>query len=300
MEPNKMNKTNIEYFNDYLTLFIKSIIESFSEYKDVLEEYYSDLLESNINNDDKFVKRFMNKMKDTKTMISEKNDKLFKNDIYILKNVNFKIIWESGELSDNNKEKIWEYIQTLYILAETIINDTNTITNLIQSFKKLRETNENTDSKETPEIDNEMMKMLKNLSPENEKIDETFLNNGLIGKLASELTDELNIDDLNINMENSNNMDDIFSNLISGDNSLKFMNLIQTVGNKIQTKVQNGEFAQNDLFNEAKKIMSSMKGDNNIFSNMMNEGSAPINKTQERLRKKLEKNNKEKIPKKNE
>mgnify|MGYP006072621593 CR=1 FL=1 len=295
-----MNKTNIEYFNDYLTLFIKSIIESFSEYKDVLEEYYSDLLESNINNDDKFVKRFMNKMKDTKTMISEKNDKLFKNDIYILKNVNFKIIWESGELSDNNKEKIWEYIQTLYILAETIINDTNTITNLIQSFKKLRETNENTDSKETPEIDNEMMKMLKNLSPENEKIDETFLNNGLIGKLASELTDELNIDDLNINMENSNNMDDIFSNLISGDNSLKFMNLIQTVGNKIQTKVQNGEFAQNDLFNEAKKIMSSMKGDNNIFSNMMNEGSAPINKTQERLRKKLEKNNKEKIPKKNE
>lgn len=288
-----MEKTNIEYFNDYLKLFIKNIIESFSEYKDVLEEYYKELLESETSNDDKYVKRYMNKMKEHKNHISEKNESLFENDIYILKNVNFKTLWVSGELSDNNKEKIWEYIQTLYILSETIINDTNTITNLIQSFKKLRENNdENTEDADTQEnIDNDLMNMIQNLSSEKEDIDENFLKDGLIGKLANELTDELNIEDLNINMENSNNIDDIFSNLISGDNSLKFMNLIQTVGNKIQNKVQNGEFQQNDLFNEAKKIMSNLQGDNNVFNNLLNE-QKPINKTQERLKKKTRKKKK--------
>lgn len=285
-------KTNIEYFNDYLRLFIKNIIESFSEYKNVLDEYYKELLDSNNNNDDKYVKRFMNKMKNKKKLISEKDNDLFSEDIFILKNVNFKVLWESGELSDNNKEKIWEYIQTLYILAETIINDTNTITNLIQSFKQLRETNNtdenNVESDTANNIDNDLMNMIKNLSTENETIDEDFLKDGLIGKLANELTDELNIDELNINMEDNNNIDDIFSNLISGDNSLKFMNLIQTVGNKIQTKVENGEFEQNDLFNEAKKIMSNLQGSNNIFNNILNPENKPINKTQERLRKKLE------------
>merc|ERR1711935_392567 len=144
-----VEKTNIEYFNSYLKLFIENIKETFSEYNDVLNEYYVDLLKDETSNDDKFVKRFMKKMKEYKKFISEKDSLLFENDIYILKNVNFKVIWESGELSDNNKEKIWEYIQTLYILSETIINDTNTITNLIESFKKIRkldkdnETNEN-------------------------------------------------------------------------------------------------------------------------------------------------------------
>ena len=181
-------------------------------------------------------------------------------------------------------------------MAETIINDTNTITNLINNFKKLRnidenESNESNENKEElpNDIDNELINMLKNLSSEKESIDENFLKDGLIGKLANELTNELNIDDLNIDMDNTNNIDDIFSNLVNGENSLKFMNLIQTVGNKIQTKVQNGEFQQNDLFNEAKKIMSNIQGgDNNLFNNILNQQQAPKSKTHERLKKKLE------------
>ena len=102
-----MEKTNIQYFNDYLKLFIKNIKDTFNEYENVLNDYYKDLIETENNNDDKYVKRFMNKMKEHKAYISDKNDKLFETDIYILKNVNFKTLWESGELSDNNKEKIW-------------------------------------------------------------------------------------------------------------------------------------------------------------------------------------------------
>jgi hypothetical protein len=282
-----MSKTNIEYFNNYFQTFVNNIISTFPEYKDILENYYEELLTNDVCNNDKYVKRFMVKLKDHKSLISEKNDSLFNESIYILKNVDFKVLWFSGELSDTNKEKIWEYIQTLFILSETIFNDSNTIKNLVEGIKKIQ-SNENTDetTDENPEnIDEDIIKMLKNLSEENksDELDPNFLENGILGKLASELTDEIDLGD--INLQDSSNVNDVFSNLISGDNPLKFMNLIQTVGQKIQSKVDNGEFDQGDLFNEAKKMMGGLNNSNNM--NMFDE-LLKTNPTRDRLKKKLE------------
>ena len=69
-----MEKTNIEHFNSFLKQFIENIIESFDEYKEVITNYYKDLLESDTCNDDKYVKRFLNKTKDYKQFISEENN----------------------------------------------------------------------------------------------------------------------------------------------------------------------------------------------------------------------------------
>ena len=195
-----MSKTNIEYFNNYFQTFVNNIISTFPEYKDILENYYEELLTNDVCNNDKYVKRFMVKLKDHKSLISEKNDSLFNESIYILKNVDFKVLWFSGELSDTNKEKIWEYIQTLFILSETIFNDSNTIKNLVEGIKKIQ-SNENTDetTDENPEnIDEDIIKMLKNLSEENksDELDPNFLENGILGKLASELTDEIDLGDI--------------------------------------------------------------------------------------------------------
>lgn len=294
-----MSLTNIEHFNNYLKLFINNIISTFPEYKDILENYYDDLLESEKCNNDKYVKRYMTKMQEYKKNISDKNCELFKDNIYILKNIDFKNIWESGELTDNNKEKIWEYLQTLYILGETIINSSEKITNLVKKFKKINienndtdNTNNNDNTNEDINEDDELLKMFKNLSEEtkNEVLDENFIENGIIGKLANELTEELDLN--NLNLENSENVSDVFTNLVSSENSLKFMDLIQNVGQKIQTKVKNGEFNQDQLFNEAKRMMGSFQNSDNmnLFNNLMNESkNTPTNPTQERLRKKLEK-----------
>ena len=89
-----MSKTNIEYFNNHFKTFVNNIISTFPEYKEVLENYYDDLLEQTVCNNDKYVKRFMIKMKDYKTLISDKNEDLFKERIYILKNVDFKELKE--------------------------------------------------------------------------------------------------------------------------------------------------------------------------------------------------------------
>ena len=268
-------------------MFVNNIISTFPEYKEVLETYYNDLLDQEVCSNDKYVKRFMIKLKDFKKNISDKNDDLFKDSIYILKNVDFKIIWVSGELSETNKSKIWEYLQTLFILSETIFNDTNTIKNLVQGIKQLQ----SNDEEATSDLDEDLVKMLKNLSDENksEVFDDNFLENGILGKLANELTKEIDLGD--INLDKSDNVNDVFTNLISGDNPLKFMNLIQTVGQKIQTKVENGEFDQDDLFKEAKKMMGGLqnKDNMNMFDGLMK--STP---TKERLRKKLEEKKKKK------
>jgi len=286
-----MEKTNIEYFNSYFKLFINNIIDTFSETKDILNEYYSPLLETEDCNDDKYVKRFMKKFKEHKNLISNKDDKLFTESIYILKNLDFKIIWESEELSDSNKDKIWEYLQTLYIIGETIISDSEKVKNLIDNFKKIKD-GESLDEDNT---DKEILDMFKNISENsNNNIDENFLENCSLGKLATELTGEIDLEDMNLNVDDTSNPTDMFNNLISGENSLNFMNLIQKVGNKIQSKIETGEFDQERLMTEAQQMMSSLQGSglDNMFSNMAQATGGSLNPTQERLRKKLEKRNK--------
>ena len=54
-----MSNPAIVKFNNYLTLFVSNIIDTFPEFKDVLESYYEPLFSNNTCEDDKYVKRFM-------------------------------------------------------------------------------------------------------------------------------------------------------------------------------------------------------------------------------------------------
>ena len=56
-----MSTTNIEYFNNYLKMFVNSIKETFPEYNEVLDNYYENLLNNEQCNEDKHVKRLMQK-----------------------------------------------------------------------------------------------------------------------------------------------------------------------------------------------------------------------------------------------
>ena len=58
-----MEKTNIEYFNNYLKMFVENIIETFPEFKEPLTENYGEVLGEESSSEDKHVKRFMRKMK---------------------------------------------------------------------------------------------------------------------------------------------------------------------------------------------------------------------------------------------
>lgn len=290
-----MDKTTIEHFNNYLKLFVADIKSLFPDYCENLDAYYSDLLESDVSNDDKYVKRFIKKTQDFSEMIKSRNEELFSSDIFIIKTVNFSELWKK-DISKSNREKIWEYIQTLYVLGETIISDTEKVKKLVENIKNINS------GQETQNDDTELLDVIKKLSKDketlkNSNIDDDFINNSLIGNLAKELSDEINIDNMNIN-ENMENVDDIFSNLLSGDNPMKFMNLVQSVGEKINNKVNSGNLDQEKLISEAGQMMGALGENNplfsNLFKNMSNSETTekPSNPTHERLKKKLEQRNK--------
>ena len=281
-----MDKTNIEYFNNHYRSFVNDIITTFPEFKELVKEYYGEFLTVGDSNDDKHVKRFMRKIKDYKTQIGKKDESIFEESLFLIKNVDFKTIWSSDELSTSNKETIWEYIQTLFVLGETIISDSDKIKKMVENFKNLRNTTTGEEIENNTEETDEMAEMIKKLSEQQQNatensesgsglgggLNEDMLKNGMIGKLAQELSEEINIDNLNLNMDDSENVDDIFSNLISGDNPMKFMNLLQKVGSKIQDKVSSGGLDQEKLVEEATSMMGALTGGNPLLDNLMKMG----------------------------
>ena len=312
----KVEKTSIEYFNEYMKTFVLEIKETFPEFNEIIDGYYTDLLTSETCNDDKYVKRFMRKLKDFKTQISGKDASMFQGELCVLKNVDFEKIFASDILTDNTREKIWEYLQTLYVIGESIISDSERVKNLVKNFQRLRSDTQAVDEPETEE-DREILDMLKNIAEQNqntntEPLSPEMFENGVIGKLARELEGEMNLESLGLNMDESTSPDQMFSNLISGDNPMKFMNLLQTVGKKVQDKITAEGIDQNDLINEATQMMGSLSGGgNSMFDNLfkqaagaaaagggglgnmnqaqMNNPHGSGNATRDRLRKKLEK-----------
>ena len=257
-------KTNIEYFNEQMGNFVKDFmkINEFPELHDTLNEYYGELLQDERCNNDRYVKRYMDKMGNYRTQISQKDNSMFQEQVRVFKNVDFSQVWNSDKLSESNREKIWEYLQILYVIGETILNDSDRIKNLVESFQKFTAGEEpNFEEGEGTEQD-EMLAMLRNLSENrnNEPLNEELLENGLIGNLAKELAGELSLDQLEMDMENVENVEDVFKNIMSGDNPMKFMNLLQTVGKKIQDKVDSSELDQEKLVEEATTMMSQMGG----------------------------------------
>ena len=294
-----MTQTNIEYFNSTLKLFINNILKIYPEYKETLDEYYGELLELDNCNDDKYVKRFMRKFSDNKELISAKNNDLFNDTICFLKNIDFKEIWENEKTDESIKKTIWDYLQTLFVIGDTIISDTDRIKSLVESLKKKRD-NEPLDENINPE-NKELLDMLQSLSENKDAPKEDMLSNGLIGNLAKELASDINLDDMNLNMDDENaNIGDIFGKLMSGDNPMKFMNLIQDVGKKIQTKLTSGNVNQGDLLNEAQNMMGMLGNNNPLFDNLLNTAKKEMadanppnspsydNPTRDRLKKKLE------------
>ena len=97
--------------------FIDDLIKVFPEYKIPLYENYSDILALetlNINENQK-IKDFLKKIDSVSTEITDKNECIFENDLFLLEDVCFKKIWSSN-ISDKTKETIWKYLQSFCLI----------------------------------------------------------------------------------------------------------------------------------------------------------------------------------------
>ena len=272
--------THIEKFNSNLRLFVLNIISTFPEFSDILNDYYQALLDTEPCNDSKYVKRYMLKMSQFKKQISSKDDSMFTGSVFVLKNVDFQIIWESEELSASNKDKIWRYIQTLFVLGDIIISSDEKVKEMLDTFN----------NKEVMEdIDGTMKTMMENLSQHSEEANGFFetdeIKNSTLGKFASEMAADFDPKEMfgNMDINDATNPMDLIKNLMGGDGLGNLMGMFNKVGEQIKSKMENNELNQEDLLRDAQNMMGKL---NNFMPTP--------NPTQERLKKKLEQRKKEK------
>jgi hypothetical protein len=186
---------------------------------------------------------------------------------------NLKFLELTNNVNQQNKNIIWEYLHTLYALSVSSAVVKEQFANYGENENDeedelMREIKEAIDS--FPDIVSNMVtwrreKKDDNKSKEQKKppLDEKFLENSKLAKLAKEISNEINPDDiLNLegDMKDMDNPMKLFQSLLSGDKDKGVGKLMTTVCDKLKNKMENGEVNQEDLLNEATSLLQNMGG----------------------------------------
>ena len=119
-------------FNSMMEEFLNELITTFPEEKSLKIEVtkFNTLRKANSK---KVVEGFMNAIGPYQTDISNKNENIMKrSDIEFLNKMNIKKWW-TKDLSDNTKEAIWSYLNTLIMLGTTITSIPSDMLKTIES-----------------------------------------------------------------------------------------------------------------------------------------------------------------------
>jgi hypothetical protein len=225
------------------------------------------------------------------------NDKIL--NFQLLKNITVQDILGVIENSENEVIKCYLYILYMlsYIYKKAMVleeedDNTNDLLQLNELFNKcLKMIKKESDLSLDDEIDNvfdeDLCALFKNIFESRNHINRSimnddldvdeddpmsFLKNSKIGKLAQEITQDIDLQDLNIkdpsdllNMES----------LMSGENSA-LGDIISKVGNKVASKISSGELKHEDLLSEAMAMMGKLNGGggNNAFMEEMMKSAA--------------------------
>ena len=285
-------RTNTEYFNFYLKNLIQKMLKVYSEFESTLKEHYGELLDSEESNSTQYVKEYMEVARPLSDKIASKDASIFEQEepVYLLHQVDFREVWKNRP-GVRTEENIWKFLHIMFLIGNTIVADENKIKNLVEAVEAKVDTNTETNETSLSKSDDELLdKMLQNVkqpsktstnatnaTPENPM--------GLIGELAKELTDELDLDKLNVN--ENDDMGDVFQKLMGngGEGTNQFMNLVQKVGTKLQDKLTSGKFNEAALVNEAQSMMSNLPGGDMMskMADMFGGNSGTHKKAQNRM-----------------
>ena len=242
------NKIPIEFFK-IMKEFTNDILTSFPEYKDTLDKGLMDI--SNDNNESENVEKLFTYIKNIYPErffdFLYQNEDIFTNDeinTNFLPDIDFAELWKQ-DISENTKNIIWKYLQLVLFSIIGNEKDSNSFGDTAKLFeaineddlkKKLEEAMEQMSNIFNMDSENSTTNDISNINHEDLPNPEDLHNhiNGLLkgnlGKLATEITEET-MKDLDIDMENTNNVGDVFQNLFK--NPGKLMKMIKKVGDKL-------------------------------------------------------------------
>ena len=268
--------------------FIDDLSLTFPEHKELMNKYRSLTVDEFTDLNGKiYAENFFD--------ILYKNEKIFNDEVnsYYLPEIKFSILWNT-DITDATKDNIWKYLQLILFTIISKTNDNKSFLNNIENFDDLN----------FEELSTQIEETIKNMSGDNvpnaEKVNDAMkgMLDGKLGDLAKEI-----VDDAGTNIETEEDLNGLLKD------PSKLMSLVKNVGDKLDSKIKNGDINENELMSEATNLLGKMNdipGFGSIKDMMSNLGmnmnnintsatenrmkqQATKNKTKERLQKKLKK-----------
>jgi hypothetical protein len=205
--------------------------------------------------------------------------------IEFLPHIPFNEIWKCEQTSMTNREVIWKYLQLILFSVIGNTEDKNIFGDSSKLFEAIDEDEFRKKLEETIGQMQDMFDVSNNTFTEEESSNIPNLNSlnaedlhahinellgGKLGQLAKELAEEA-AQDLDIDLESTTNIKDLFSKLMK--NPGKLMGIVKKAEHKFREKVRSGEISETEMKEEMKDMMDKMKnmpGMENMESMMRN------------------------------
>jgi hypothetical protein len=126
--------TSISAFNDMLEQFLTELMGTFPEEKSI-RKYHAGFDVLRKSNPKKVIEGFMGAIGPYAQKVMNKDESILDDNLDILDDLSIKKHW-NGDISDNTKQAIWQYLQTLYMLGTTITSIPAETLDMIENVAK--------------------------------------------------------------------------------------------------------------------------------------------------------------------
>jgi hypothetical protein len=126
--------STITGFNDMMEQFLEELVQTFPE-EPAMKKYRNAFEILRKSNARSCMENFMTNISPYSKQIMAKDASFFMNSPEVFKDFKLDTIW-TDDLSENTKNAIWQYLQTLYILGNTISALPENTLNMIEKIAK--------------------------------------------------------------------------------------------------------------------------------------------------------------------
>lgn len=277
-------------FSKIMTDFINDIKNTFPEVEKLIEKWWKPAEYFNYITDEEERQTVMKKSQEDSLLflfkfcqkkypphffeILYQNNEIFKDeseiDTEFLPHIHFKNLW-NFDITDKTRETIWKYLQLILFSIVSSINNKDAFGDSAKLFEAINEEDFKNKLEETLSQMQGLFDMSDNEIPDGsapnfnmgdmpnpDQIHEHIsgMLGGKLGQLAKEIAEETAAN-LNMDMDNTTDMKDIFNKLIK--NPTKLMGLVKTVTDKLDSRIKSGEIKESEIMSEASDILNKMK-----------------------------------------
>lgn len=266
---------NVIIFHNNLSKFFKSLKGVFPEYVETIRsciKYYKSISRAS------YLEECETLLKPHIEFISQYDDGIFTDDyatgpLYLLPQMNFREIWDLLEGEDfqdepdfktATKKAIYNHLQTLYVSIQMALNQINVFNKNIEKQKQFL-----MDMMENLQMDEKIKERIEEMKREEAEADKSGKKGGMfsMGKLADMFGEDNFVyqlakdvaEELDMGGDNIENPVEAITQLFA-NNGKKLQELIVSVGDKIEQKVQSGEIDKDQLVKDAKAMKNKLEG----------------------------------------